>query len=227
MCISRHCRSLSSTVYGVVSLRDGQRKNSSFWWRVSSKTYRAGPWTGLTQKEKKRKVHPARFATLLGVWRPRPVRNWDLGLAGSALSEYPAISRSWLYLLFPTLSTCYNHSIPIGGVGNRRRTLVGPWWCKSSTRHWNYLEDYWPCAGGLSAVKTMGTQLRGPINSRLAHWRMAVWRNKRMPPRKLRGVLQLSSTRFSLNWVLRRMSRTGQPNSSRETKFSGASSDRK
>ena len=24
--------------------------------------------------------------------------------------------------------------------------------CKGSTRYWNYLEDYWPCAGGVSAV---------------------------------------------------------------------------
>ena len=25
---------------------------------------------------------------------------------------------------------------------------------------WNYFEVYWPCAGGLSAVNAMGTQLR-------------------------------------------------------------------
>ena len=36
---------------------------------------------------------------------------------------------------------------------------------KGSTRYWNYLEDYWPCAGGLSAVNAIGTQLRGLINS--------------------------------------------------------------
>ena len=28
----------------------------------------------------------------------------------------------------------------------------------------NYLELYWPCAGGLSAVSAIGTQLRAPIN---------------------------------------------------------------
>ena len=28
------------------------------------------------------------------------------------------------------------------------------------TRYWNYLEDYWPCAGGLSAVNVIGRQLR-------------------------------------------------------------------
>ena len=43
-----------------------------------------------------------------------------------------------------------------------------------STRYWNYLEDYWPCAGGLSAVNVIGTQLRDPINSGLTRWRMAV-----------------------------------------------------
>ena len=42
------------------------------------------------------------------------------------------------------------------------------------TRYWNYLEDYWPCAGGLSAVNVIGTQLRDPIKSALTQWRMAV-----------------------------------------------------
>ena len=36
--------------------------------------------------------------------------------------------------------------------------------CKGSTRYWNYLEDYWPCAGGLSAVSAIDTQLRDLIN---------------------------------------------------------------
>ena len=38
----------------------------------------------------------------------------------------------------------------------------------------NYLEAYWPCAGGLSAVNAIGTQLREPINSGLIRWRIAV-----------------------------------------------------
>ena len=33
-----------------------------------------------------------------------------------------------------------------------------------STRYWNYLEDNGPCAGGLSAVNTIGTQLLDPIH---------------------------------------------------------------
>ncbi|CAN0285310.1 unnamed protein product [Ascophyllum nodosum] len=38
-----------------------------------------------------------------------------------------------------------------------------------------YLEDQWPCAGGLSAVNAIGTRnLRYPINSGLTQWRMAV-----------------------------------------------------
>ena len=46
---------------------------------------------------------------------------------------------------------------------------------KGSTRYWNYLEDYWPCVGGLSAVNAIGnTQLRDPINSGLTRWRMHV-----------------------------------------------------
>ena len=38
----------------------------------------------------------------------------------------------------------------------------------------NYLEVYWPHAGGLSAVNAIGTQLRDPINSGLTRWHMAV-----------------------------------------------------
>ena len=39
-----------------------------------------------------------------------------------------------------------------------------------STRYSNYFEDYWPCAGGISAVNVIGIQLRvrDPINSGLA-----------------------------------------------------------
>ena len=33
---------------------------------------------------------------------------------------------------------------------------------------------HWPCAGGLSAVNTIGAQLREPINSGLTQWRLAV-----------------------------------------------------
>ena len=40
--------------------------------------------------------------------------------------------------------------------------------------YWNYLEVYWSCAGGLSAVNSIGTQLRDPINSGLTRWRTAV-----------------------------------------------------
>ena len=36
----------------------------------------------------------------------------------------------------------------------------------------NYLEVYWPCAGGLSAVNAIGTQLRDPINLGLTRWRL-------------------------------------------------------
>ena len=39
---------------------------------------------------------------------------------------------------------------------------------------WNYLEVYWPYAGGLLVVNAIGTQLREPINSGLTRWRMAV-----------------------------------------------------
>ena len=38
-----------------------------------------------------------------------------------------------------------------------------------------FLRDYWPSAGGLSAVNAMGTQLLDPINSGLIRWRLTVY----------------------------------------------------
>ena len=77
-------------------------------------------------------------------------------------------SNEWSIIYFG-----HPHFIPSVGVGKERRTLIGPWWCKGSSHYWNYLEDYWPCAGGLSpAVNAIGTQLRDPINSGLARWRI-------------------------------------------------------
>ena len=38
----------------------------------------------------------------------------------------------------------------------------------------NCVDIYWPCAGELSAVYAIDTQLRDPINSGLTRWRMAV-----------------------------------------------------
>ena len=53
--------------------------------------------------------------------------------------------------------------IPKVGVENRgTQKLVHDDTQKGSTRYWNYLENYWPCAGGLPAVNTIGTQLRDP-----------------------------------------------------------------
>ena len=43
---------------------------------------------------------------------------------------------------------------------------------KGNTRYWNYLEEYWPCAGGLSAVNASGTELHDPMNSGLTRWRL-------------------------------------------------------
>ena len=69
----------------------------------------------------------------------------------------------------PVLSTCYNHFTPVVGVEKRgAHELV------KAAPVWNYLEVYWPCAGELSTVNAISTQLRDPINSRLTRWRMAV-----------------------------------------------------
>ena len=77
----------------------------------------------------------------------------------------------------PVLSACPLHTD--SGCGKERRILIGPWWPAKAALVRNYLEVYWPCAGGLSAaVNAIGTQLREPINLGLARWRiMAVLNN--------------------------------------------------
>ena len=50
--------------------------------------------------------------------------------------------------------------------GSRLRAV--PWAIVAA--HW----DYRPCAGGLSAVNTLDTQIRGPISSGLTKWRLTV-----------------------------------------------------
>ena len=39
-------------------------------------------------------------------------------------------------------------------------------------------KDYYPCAGGLSALNAIGTCLRGPINSGLTRWRLRHYRKR-------------------------------------------------
>ena len=46
---------------------------------------------------------------------------------------------------------------------------------QDSIRYTSYLEDYWPCAGGLSAVDTIGTQMRRLVNSGLARWLLTMY----------------------------------------------------
>ena len=71
--------------------------------------------------------------------------------------------------------TPVNYIPIIADLGKERHTLNGPMvTCKGSTCYWNYLEDYWPWAGGLLEVNAIGTHLRDPINSGLARWHMAV-----------------------------------------------------
>ena len=45
---------------------------------------------------------------------------------------------------------------------------------KGRTCYWNYIGDYWPGAGGPSVMNAIGTQLRDPIYSGLARWRLTV-----------------------------------------------------
>ena len=73
--------------------------------------------------------------------------------------------------------------------GTQKLELVHADTWKSSTRYWDYLKDYWPSAGGLSAVNAIGTQLCDPINLGLTRWRLmveldAVAENRRNPVSK-------------------------------------------
>ena len=65
----------------------------------------------------------------------------------------------------PVLSMCPLHTNT--GCGKERRMLIGPWRPAKAALVRSYLEVYWSCAGGLSAVNAIGTQLRDPINSGL------------------------------------------------------------
>ena len=68
----------------------------------------------------------------------------------------------------PTDASTGAHLIPIVDVGKERRTLLVHGHLQNgNTRYWNYLEAYWPCAGALSAVNAIDTQLCGQINSGL------------------------------------------------------------
>ena len=63
----------------------------------------------------------------------------------------------------------------IVGVGREAHINWTVVTCKMAAPVRNYLEDYWPRAGGLSTVNAIGTQLRdGPMNSGLTRWR--IWR---------------------------------------------------
>ena len=71
-------------------------------------------------------------------------------------------------------------SYQYSGCEKERRILIGPMGDLLRQRSFGtYLEVYWPCAGELSAVNAIGTQLRDTINLGLTRWRMAV-QNKYM-----------------------------------------------
>ena len=66
----------------------------------------------------------------------------------------------------PTDASTGAHLIPMVDVGKERCTLLVYGHLQNgSTRYWNHLEAYCPCAGGLSRVNAIDTQLCGQINS--------------------------------------------------------------
>ena len=60
------------------------------------------------------------------------------------------------------LSTCPLHTN--SGCGKERRIIIGTSSPAKAALVRNYLEMYWPRAGGLSAVNAIGTQLRDPMS---------------------------------------------------------------
>ena len=98
---------------------------------------------------------------------------------------HPSSSRATTYNNI-LLSICPLHTN--SGCGKERRILIGPWSSAKAAPVWNYLKVFWPCAGGLSAVNAIGTQLRDPTNSGLTRWRMAVSINKWTPSRNAGGI---------------------------------------
>ena len=63
-----------------------------------------------------------------------------------------------------TLCIAHVHFIPIVGMGKKRRTLIGSGW-NLKRQHPLLVLDYWPSAGGLSAVNAIGMQLRDLIKN--------------------------------------------------------------
>ena len=101
--------------------------------------------------------------------------------------------------------------------------MVSTW--KISTHYLNYLEDYWPCAGRLSTVNAIGTQLRYPITR---DWPDGVLRYKYVD-----AVVESGRDPVSKHQILPGCAEwagwlgTGRPNLFRGIKFSGAKGKRK
>ena len=100
------------------------------------------------------------------------------------------------------------HFMPIVGVGKREAYIN--WYmvtCKKATLVRNYLEVYWPCAGGLSTVNAIGTQLRDPINSGLTQLRLVVLNIITDAAAEIGRNPVCNSTRFSLSMEMSRLTR--------------------
>ena len=74
---------------------------------------------------------------------------------------YRWVSPRRYLIITSALSTCPFHTN--SGRVKERRILIGPWRPAKAALVRNFLEVYWPCAGGLSAVNAIGPQLRDPI----------------------------------------------------------------
>ena len=77
-----------------------------------------------------------------------------------------------------TISTnLYNvHFIPMAGVGKKRRALIGPWWCKGSTRNWHYFH-HWPSMPADSR-RQWTPSVRKYVTPSTRDWPDGIWRYK-------------------------------------------------
>ena len=87
----------------------------------------------------------------------------------------------------------------------------------------NYLKDFWPCAGGLSAVNVIGTRLRDSTSLGLTRWRLKVYTKYYVDAVAETGRNPVSKHQIQPEYGL---TVGGRSNLSRETKLSGANEDR-
>ena len=99
--------------------------------------------------------NPSRETKFSGAKGDREAFIFPVQLITSRIGNHTRLVHTILYMI---IIDTYIHTN--GGTSNMpTHTNSGPMVMQTgSTRYRNYVEDYWSCAGGLSAVNTIGTQ---------------------------------------------------------------------